>query len=264
MLTRFLTVKELLVLLGLAAATAVGGIGLYVHHRSDSSAEPSIRFSVANPGENAALQPAEPARLELLPPLLPLDPLEAPPAGGKEITVAVTGAVMKPGAYAIDEEARAQDLIILAGGPRPEADLSDINLATKLIDGSTLTIPASGVKGMAGNTLILRGGQSAVALNPPEYTKSGWAATSVRHSAGASSGGTSQNPPTPPSDSRLTDLNRANQQELELLPGIGPKLAQQIIRHRETKPFHSVEDLVEVDGIGPKKVEALRAQVVVQ
>jgi len=60
------------------------------------------------------------------------------------------------------------------------------------------------------------------------------------------------------------DLNRATAAELEKLPGIGPVLAKRIVEWRETHgPFQSVQDLLKVPGIGPKKLEELLDRVTV-
>jgi competence protein ComEA len=66
------------------------------------------------------------------------------------------------------------------------------------------------------------------------------------------------------SESRRVDLNRATVAELEGLPGIGPKLAQRVVDHRTSRgPFHKVEDLQQVKGIGRKKFDRLRPFVLV-
>jgi competence ComEA-like helix-hairpin-helix protein len=54
------------------------------------------------------------------------------------------------------------------------------------------------------------------------------------------------------------DLNKATAQELQSLPGVGPKLAERILDERQRKPFESVDDLHRVSGIGPKTLEQLR------
>lgn len=57
----------------------------------------------------------------------------------------------------------------------------------------------------------------------------------------------------------LIDLNTASAAQLELLPGIGPKLSRRIIASREAEgPFASVDALERVKGIGPRTVEKIR------
>ncbi|MGH2620861.1 MAG: ComEA family DNA-binding protein [Anaerolineales bacterium] len=59
-------------------------------------------------------------------------------------------------------------------------------------------------------------------------------------------------------------LNSATAPELEQLPGVGPVLAHNIIEYREQYgPFQRIEDLLQVDGIGPAKLEGLRDLIVV-
>ncbi|XWK87826.1 MAG: DUF655 domain-containing protein [Phormidium sp.] len=80
---------------------------------------------------------------------------------------------------------------------------------------------------------------------------------------------TASKPVTPNSNSPIPEnqniekvnLNTATQQELEALPGIGPKLAQEIIKSRQKKPFTSLEDLDRIPGIGPRLLERLKDRV---
>ncbi len=58
-------------------------------------------------------------------------------------------------------------------------------------------------------------------------------------------------------------LNRADQQTLTFLPGIGPALAARIIEYRQTHgPFQNIEQIRQVFGIGPKTLERLRSLAV--
>jgi competence protein ComEA len=61
----------------------------------------------------------------------------------------------------------------------------------------------------------------------------------------------------------VIDVNSATAEQLQKLPGIGPKLAQRILDDRAKAPFKSVEDLRRVSGIGPKTLEKLRPYVTV-
>lgn len=70
--------------------------------------------------------------------------------------------------------------------------------------------------------------------------------------------------PAAPSPRRLINLNTATAAELELLPGVGPAVAQRIIDHRAAHgPFKRVEDLDNVKGIGPRTLDKLRDLVTI-
>jgi len=61
------------------------------------------------------------------------------------------------------------------------------------------------------------------------------------------------------------NINTAGAEELDTLPGVGPSTAAAILEfRREHGPFQRVEDLLEVRGIGEKKLAAMRDRVVIQ
>ena len=61
------------------------------------------------------------------------------------------------------------------------------------------------------------------------------------------------------------DLNTATAEDLEALPGVGPVLAQRIVAHRVAHGnFRNIAELLEVSGIGAKKLEALRPLITIQ
>ena len=63
----------------------------------------------------------------------------------------------------------------------------------------------------------------------------------------------------------VLDLNAATASDLEGLPGIGPKMAERIIRYRESRgPFRSVDELSNVRGIGTRTLEKLRPMIAVE
>ncbi|MFH1782508.1 MAG: helix-hairpin-helix domain-containing protein [Candidatus Omnitrophota bacterium] len=60
----------------------------------------------------------------------------------------------------------------------------------------------------------------------------------------------------------LIDINKAQELDFEKLPGIGPNLSKEIVKHRDSiGSFSSIEELKEVKGIGSKKLEAIRGLI---
>ena len=65
-----------------------------------------------------------------------------------------------------------------------------------------------------------------------------------------------------PSAAQLVDINRADAAQLDTLPGIGPALSQRIIEYRQQNGrFETVEELVNVKGIGEKTLEKLKPYI---
>lgn len=60
----------------------------------------------------------------------------------------------------------------------------------------------------------------------------------------------------------VVNINKANAGELEAIRGVGPMLAQRIVAHREAHGrFESLEDLIQVPGIGQAKFEKIKSQI---
>lgn len=262
-------------LAGFAAGGTIlvlGGIMAAVPMRSRRAPAPlpppvlHLPAETETPPERPLEPPEDVEAVTVAPPaLLPSPALAGPPPAVKSATVGVSamGAVQSPGFYTMPEESRVHDLIDKAGGITPDADLTDINLAARLIDGATLTIPARPMQGTQGQTLVIKGGPKAADINPPAYTRSGWITGQAQ--AAPRTAPADITPKTESStahgNSGLINLNTASEQELQTLPGIGPAFAQRIITYREQHPFQSVEELRQVSGIGEKRLEAVRALV---
>jgi competence protein ComEA len=143
---------------------------------------------------------------------------------GPPIIVDVTGWVHEPGVYEFAQGERVIDAVERAGGARNGADLSVLNLAAPLTDGTQVVVPKQG---------------AAPAGTVP----------------GETGGGTT---------SGLININTASATEFETLSGIGEVLAGAIVDYRtENGPFASVDDLENVSGIGPATLEEIRDQVTV-
>ena len=139
------------------------------------------------------------------------------------IYVHLVGEVKNPGIYQLDAGARLIDAILAAQGFTEAADQGSVNLARPLTDGEQIFITAFG------------DGSGATQVGGGSMTGSG----------GGGNG--------------LISLNRADQTQLESLPGVGPALAGRIIDYREANGgFKSVSDLLNVSGIGDKVFAGLK------
>jgi competence protein ComEA len=150
------------------------------------------------------------------------------------IVVYVSGWVHNPGVYEFQAGDRVVDAIRAAGGAKDGADLDSVNLAQLLTDGEQVMIAKKGAaSGLGGSTV------------------SGGSGTSGSSGSGGASGG-------------IVNLNTASLEELESLPGIGPSLGQRILDYRtQHGPFRSVDDLLNVSGIGDKRLADLKPLVTV-
>ena len=177
-----------------------------------------------------------------------------------DAAISVLGAVRSPGVYRLPMGSRVNDLIERAGGANADADLSDINLAATLIDGTTLTIPAKPSVSESARPRIQRSPPSPARFNPPQYSISRWqggnGSTQPGGGGGQALGGNGSG--------GLLNINTASQEQLETLPGVGPVKASAIIRYRRENRFTTETDLMNVSGIGPKTFENIRPFVKVR
>lgn len=217
------------------------------------------RQAAGNPDENAfELQAMEPdSESEHVPPTSGAD-VESGDLDEGPVVVHVSGEVITPGVVTLTSPARVVDAVEAAGGATEAADLALVNLAQRIMDGSHIHIPAAGEGGMAG---VVSGGNDGVAgggtdgLSSPGDGTPGQPGTAQ---PGAGQAGARQ----AGEGGQAVNINTASQAELETIPGIGPVTAQAIMTWRETNgPFRSVEELIEVNGIGPKTLERLREYV---
>ena len=160
--------------------------------------------------------------------------LVEPPAGddqSRALVVHVSGAVRLPGIYHLPADSRVADALERAGGTTPDANLDALNLASQLDDGARLHVPAQGehegLEGVQGRARPAVGGRAGV-----------------------------------------ISLNTATKEQLESLPGIGRVYAEGIITYREQlrreegRGFRSIDELLNVPGIGPRRFAGLRDRVV--
>jgi competence protein ComEA len=153
----------------------------------------------------------------------PAAPTASSSVVGTDVVIDVAGKVRHPGVMSLPAGSRVVDAIKRAGGALAKVDLSSLNLARKLVDGEQILV-----------------GQPATA-------------------GGAAAPGAAA-----PSAGATVNLNTATLDALEGLPGVGPVTAEKILAWRtENGAFTSVDELLEVDGIGEKTMAEIAPHVTV-
>ena len=142
----------------------------------------------------------------------------------KVIVVHIIGEINKPGIVELEEGARVIDAIKKAGGTTEKADLAQINLAYILKDGQKIYIPNTedNDKKIEYNTANIENNIKEEKIN----------------------------------------INTADEDELQRLPGVGASTAAKIIKYREENgSFRRIEDIQNVKGIGETKYNDLKEQI---
>ncbi|HFU3846152.1 TPA: helix-hairpin-helix domain-containing protein [Streptococcus suis] len=146
-----------------------------------------------------------------------------------QLVVDVKGAVVKPGLYTLEADARVNDAVEAAGGLTSQADPKSINLAQKLSDEAVVYVASKDE-----NISVVASTTASSAMSQEEKNTS------------------------------LVNLNTATEADLQTISGIGAKRATDIIAYREANGgFKSVDDLNNVLGIGDKTMESIRPYVTV-
>ncbi len=147
----------------------------------------------------------------------------------EEIMVHISGEVYKPGIVVLKAGSRVIDAVNLAGGLKKDADLDKINLAKRLVDEEKIYIPKIG--------------EDDIPIESSNVNSS------------------TNNFDSP---NGKVNINTCTKEELMTLPGIGEVLAQRIIEYRQGNPFRTIEDIMNVSGIGDKKFESIKDLITVK
>lgn len=163
----------------------------------------------------------------------------------KTVTVHVVGEVNSPGVVTLDEGSRIIDAINAAGGKTEDADLSRINLAYVIEDGVQIYIPSI--------TEVSK--ESKTNENQIQYITDGPGEGIILVSEAQDVG-----------DEKIVkvNINTANVEKLQTLPGIGESTAKKIIEYRDKNgKFKNIEELKNVSGIGESKFNSLKDKITI-
>jgi len=162
-----------------------------------------------------------------------LSPLPTP----APLVVYVTGSVIRPGVYSLPRLSRVSNAIEAAGGLSTDADQSAVNLAARLLDGQKIVVPKISTPIQGTNIAATTTGSQKTA---PQASVA-----------------------TPSIDNPL-NLNTATQEQLDLLPGIGPTRAADIIAYRtQHGSYKTIDEIMKVSGIGQTTFDRIKALIYV-
>jgi len=147
------------------------------------------------------------------------------------ITIFISGEVKEPGIVTIESDRRLSDAIDKLGGFTSEANLNKINLAMKIEDEKHYIVPKIGDNTDTNNTVEEKSDEVAIERSNQNETNK-------------------------------ININTADIQELDTLPGVGEATANKIMNYRDEKgKFNSIEDIKNVNGIGDKKYEDIKDKI---
>jgi competence protein ComEA len=253
-----------LLVIGMACFLAAGLLVRFLPPESEIGKDSHRRGRSAVTEQAPPTPPAEaPAHLETPPAekaQIPSQPRPAPRGvlsvhrdsdGEPEVwCLYVTGSVRNPGVYKLPAGARLFQLVEAAGGLNNFADTVAVNMAAVLEDGLHVHIPRKG-ENVSENPPPPAGSAVVLSMPRPSAPRGNPALVGIRSAEAKEQG--------------LIDVNRASQEELTALKGIGPALAKSIVEYRQKNGlFRNVEDLLQVRGIGTKKLEGFRGNVIVK
>lgn len=155
------------------------------------------------------------------------------------VIIHITGSVKNPGIVKLKEGSRIEDAIESAGGLTENADITKVNLAYVVEDGTKIKIPSASEEDIGDEDIIdSKSGDNII----------------IEENTVSSNNST-----------QTININKATEKEFETLPGIGPSLASKIIEYRnQNGKFESIEDIKNVNGIGDNKYEKIKDLITVK
>lgn len=206
---------------GVVALGIIGGVAVLVTVLSLMSDRPPAVVSAKLPPVEAVSSASTPGT--------------GAPGPAVPVVVSVIGLVNTPGLVTLAPGARIADALDGAGGALEGADVMGLNMARRVTDGEQIVV---GIGAPAGRPVLMG---SSIVSDP---------AVGASSAEEVSRSGT------------VIDLNSATADDLDVLPGVGPVTAAAIVAWREANGrFAQVDQLGDVDGIGPVRLDKLRDHV---
>lgn len=176
----------------------------------------------------------------------------------EKCSIDIKGAVMNPGVYIVDCNSNVNDVINTAGGLSNNADTSVINLAKKVSNEMVIIIyTTEEVKNSNIVDTVIKTVEKECIC--PNIQNDGCINNEITNNIGEDY---QDNNTDNENSNGLININTATQQELQTISGIGESKAAAIIKYRETNGhFKTIEDILNVEGIGKKLYEEIKAYI---
>ena len=148
--------------------------------------------------------------------------------------VDVKGEVKKPGVYKVHDGMIVNDVITLAGGLTKNAYTNNLNLASKVVEGSVIYVYKKSEVTTTKTTVLTSSYKYTIPVNTEPIISDG-----------------------------LININTASKEELLTITGIGESKADQIIEYRKNNPFKTIDDIMNVSGIGESLFAKIKEYITV-
>lgn len=188
----------------------------------------------------------------------------------EKIFVDIKGAIKKPGVYEMDDDKKVIDVVYQAGGLSDEADTTYVNLAKRLTDEMIIIIYTKDqIKNAKKSELLST--ESSGSCVCPKISNDACINTTKKDTSNTTSGtknssskSSTSNKSTTNKNNEPVNINTATKEELQSISGIGEGKAQAIIDYREEfGNFNSIEDILNVSGIGESIYEKIKDSITV-
>ena len=236
---------------GIALVVLVLGLGAFSVHRllaAVPDGPPVPDLALATPGQTVPADGSAAPSTSVAQSPSPSPTAVAAGGADQPVVVSVVGLVGRSGLVTVAPGARVADALDRAGGVLDGGDRDGLNLARRVVDGEQILV------GVAPGPDGPRGPRSGIVGAEPVPAAAAGPATPAAPAA----------PGAPPPGSGPVNLNTADAATLDTLPGVGPVTAAAILSWRAANGvFASVDQLAEVDGVGPATLSRLRPLVTV-
>lgn len=164
----------------------------------------------------------------------------------ESIQVYICGAVNNPGVYEVYMGSLLYEIVDVAGGFSEDAAQEYINLVYEINENISIYIPTNSEvsHNSYSNSELIRGSNDYFMWGVSEDTTD-FSDVSQEDTSGK------------------VNINTASREELMTLPGIGEATANAIIEYRNTNSFNTIEDIMNVSGIGESKFSRIRSYICV-